>query len=208
MHKLFGLGLVAGAWALGGCATMSEQECLVSDWRTVGFTDGAAGRPVETIGHYSEACAKHGVAPDLASYRAGHEEGMAQFCQPSRGFEYGHRGARYQGTCPSALEGDFLAGYNQGHQLFVLESSVRSLSSQLAQSTRALDQIKKDITAKEAQLIAEGTSAQERVTLLADAKELSRRQGEVEAHITELERQKAVAERDLSDYSQTLAYGF
>ena len=35
--------------ALSGCATMNEQQCLVSDWRSVGFEDGARGRPVETI---------------------------------------------------------------------------------------------------------------------------------------------------------------
>src|SRR5690606_29620226 len=36
--------------ALAGCAGMSEQACLVSDWQTVGFEDGAAGRSVSSIG--------------------------------------------------------------------------------------------------------------------------------------------------------------
>jgi Protein of unknown function (DUF2799) len=191
--------------ALGGCATMSEQECLVSDWRTVGFEDGAAGRPVETIGSYRESCAKHGVAPDLASYRAGHEQGVAEFCQPGRGFEYGRRGGNYHGICPAELEPAFLSSYNEGRQLYVLEAAVRSLNGQIAQSTRTLQEVKKDIASKEARLISDDTPTEERTTLLSETKELARRQGELEGHIIELEKQKAVAEQDLARYTETLA---
>ena len=35
---------------LGGCATMSEQECLVSDWRAIGYEDGVQGRSEAVIG--------------------------------------------------------------------------------------------------------------------------------------------------------------
>ncbi len=37
------LGLIAlltGA----GCASLSESQCVASDWETIGFTDGANGR--------------------------------------------------------------------------------------------------------------------------------------------------------------------
>ena len=30
-----------------GCASMSKEECRYVDWRTVGYEDGAAGRPAE-----------------------------------------------------------------------------------------------------------------------------------------------------------------
>jgi hypothetical protein len=193
---------------LGGCASMSEQECLVSDWRTVGFEDGAAGRPVETIGNYRESCAKHGVAPDLASYRTGHEEGLASFCQPNRGFEVGRRGGTYRGVCPSTLEAGFLDGYNEGRHLYTLESAVRGLTSRIAQSNKTLDGLKKEITSKEAALISDDTTAEQRVTLLAETKELARRQGELEAQILELERQRVAATQELNQYTETLAYGF
>jgi Protein of unknown function (DUF2799) len=194
--------------ALSGCASMSEQECLVSDWRTVGFEDGAAGRPVETIGSYRETCAKHGVAPDLASYRAGHEEGLASFCQPSRGFEVGRRGGTYRGVCPSALEVSFLDGYNEGRHLYTLESAVRSITSRIAQNNKTLDGLKKETTSKEAALISDNTTAEQRVTLLAETKELARRQGELEAQILELERQRVAATQELNQYAETLAFGF
>ena len=36
-------GLLVVALLLGGCATMSESECLTVDWQTIGFEDGVAG---------------------------------------------------------------------------------------------------------------------------------------------------------------------
>ena len=34
------LALLAALAALAGCNSMSEQECLATDWRTVGYEDG------------------------------------------------------------------------------------------------------------------------------------------------------------------------
>jgi len=194
--------------ALGGCATMNEQECLVTDWRTVGFEDGARGRPPESIGNYRQACAKHGVTPDLESYRSGHADGLESFCQPVKGFNYGRSGATYQGVCPADLEYGFLPAYNDGRQLYELESAVRAADSQIAQRKRALASIKKQITDNEAAIVTEGTSAAERVTLLADTKELSRQHGVIEAEIVELERDRAVRAQALFEYRNTLAYDF
>src|SRR6188508_963801 len=92
-----GLAAAAILLALAGCAGMSEQACLTSDWRTVGFEDGSLGRSEATIGNYRKACAEHGVSPDLAEYRAGHAEGVQTYCRPANGFEVGHSGAAYQG---------------------------------------------------------------------------------------------------------------
>ena len=37
------IGLLAIVTLFSGCAGMNEQECLVTDWRTVGYEDGARG---------------------------------------------------------------------------------------------------------------------------------------------------------------------
>jgi hypothetical protein len=79
--------------ALAGCAGMSEQACLTSDWRTVGFEDGSLGRSEATIGSYRKQCAEHGVSPDLDAYRTGHADGVRVYCKPGNGFEVGHSGA-------------------------------------------------------------------------------------------------------------------
>ena len=187
---------------------MNEQECLVSDWRSVGFEDGALGRPVETIGGYRQACARHGVSPDLESYRSGHAEGVESFCQPARGFDFGHSGAAYRGVCPADLERGFLAAYDEGRRLHELEASVRSADAQIAQRRRALADLEAQITDNEAALVSEGVSASERVILLNDTKELARRQGVLEAEIVELQRERTLRADELLDYRATLAYDF
>ncbi len=194
--------------ALSGCATMNEQECLVSDWRSVGFEDGARGRPVETIGSYRQACTKHGVSPDLESYRTGHADGVESFCQPVKGFNYGRSGATYRVVCPAVLEYNFLAAYNDGRQLHELEAALRSADSQIAQRKRALESIRAEIADTEAALIAEGVSAPDRIILLNETKELAREHGIIEAEIVELERDRVLRAEALFDYRETLAYDF
>jgi hypothetical protein len=201
-------GILMTGIALSGCAGMSEQQCLVSDWRTVGFEDGAAGRPVSSIGTYRESCAEHGVAPDLTAYREGHAEGVEIFCQPGNAFEVGRRGGNYRGVCPAELEPDFQAAFGEGRHLYTLEANLRNTTSRIGQNRKQAEAAKKAMTQKEAALITEGTSAPERVVLLAEMKDLATRQGQLDSELIELERLRAVQQEDLLTYQETLAYGF
>jgi len=119
------VALGAAVFVLAGCSGMSEQACLTTDWRTVGFEDGTFGRSVANIGSYRNACADYGVAPDLEAYRAGHAEGVEIYCRQSNGFAVGHSGAAYQGVCPANLEAAFVSEYNAGRRLHELESALR-----------------------------------------------------------------------------------
>ena len=58
-------GILAGLWALAGCSSMSANECMATDWRTVGYEDGVSGYSGDRVGQYRKACTKHGVSPDL-----------------------------------------------------------------------------------------------------------------------------------------------
>lgn len=194
--------------ALAGCAGMSEQACLTSDWRTVGFEDGTLGRSVGTIGSYRQQCAEHGVTPDLDAYRAGHAEGVQVYCRAAHGFEVGRSGAAYQGVCPSGLEADFVAAYNTGRHLYELESALQQTLSRIASNHRAQDNIKSELTAISASMISSETTAEQRVTLVARAAELGQRYGELTAEIESLEAERAVRELELNDYRQTLAASF
>jgi hypothetical protein len=199
---------VAVALVLTGCAGMSEQACLVSDWRTVGFEDGAAGRAVATIGNYRQACSKHGIAPDLESYRAGHADGVEVYCRPAQGFDAGRRGSAYQGVCPADLEQDFLYAYHSGRQLYELESAVRQADAQIASNIRTQEQIKRELTDVAATMASGETSAEERVRLVSRAAELGRRHGELSTETDILREQRAVHQVELDEYRQTLAFGF
>lgn len=208
MSPMRALAALTLTCTLAGCAGMSEQACLSSDWRTVGFQDGTLGRPVGTIGNYGKACAEHGVAPDLEAYRAGHAEGVAIYCRASNGFDVGHSGAAYQGVCPDSLEQDFVSEYNAGRHLYELESAVRSIDSRIASNLNAQERIKKELTAIAAQMVNPDTSAQQRLTLVARTAELGKRYGELSAQNDDLKQERVAHAGELADYQQTLASRF
>lgn len=192
-------------FGLSGCATMSADECTMSDWHTIGFEDGAQGHTAERLGSHRRACAKHGVAPDFEEYQAGRQQGLRQFCQPSRGFSLGANGARYYGVCPADLEMDFVDAYNSGHQLYTLKSAIDSATSQINSKESELKRTESRIRDAEAALIARETSVEDRVLLLADLKDLSERTGQLEAEIVDLVEERAISEQRLQSYETILA---
>jgi len=198
----------AVGYALAGCSGMSEQACVTADWRTVGFEDGTLGRSVGNIGSYRNACAEHGVAPDLESYRAGHAEGVQVYCRESNGFAVGHSGAGYQAVCPANLEAAFVREYEAGRRLYELESALRNVDSRIASNYRAQESIKQELTSIAAAMIATDTTAEQRVAMVTRSADIGRRYGELTTEIRELERERALAERELLDYRQAVAATF
>lgn len=65
MKKLNALLIVAILSGLSACASMSKDECLNANWKTIGYEDGSLGRPETTIQAHRKACAKINVTPDL-----------------------------------------------------------------------------------------------------------------------------------------------
>ncbi len=202
------VSLLAAACALTGCAGMSEQACLVSDWRTVGFEDGTYGRPVGTIGSYREACSKHGVVPDLAAYRDGHAEGVEVYCRPTQGFDVGRRGGGYQGVCPANLEAEFLTAYNSGRRLYELESALQRVENQIATNLRTQENIKQELTAIGVSMVSSDTTAEQRVLFVSRAADLGQRYGQITTETDALREERVVHELALRDYRETLAFGF
>ena len=70
---MMGIAAGGGALLLGSCATMSEDQCRVGDWGGQGLRDGSAGLPMSRLDDHAEACAKHGVAPDVTPYRSAYQ---------------------------------------------------------------------------------------------------------------------------------------
>lgn len=202
--RLAGTSLVA-LLVLNGCASMSADECVMSDWHTIGFEDGSRGHTSERLGQHRKACAKHGVAPDLRAYQAGRDEGLQQFCQPSRGFNLGASGGQYNGVCGDHMEPQFLDAYRSGYHLYNLRSNVNSATYQIDAKKQEIHDIKEEIRSKEAALIDRHTSTEERVLLLADLKDLSERTGQLESEIYLLIDDRARHEEQLAAYQAVLA---
>lgn len=200
-----GIVIILSLLGLSGCATMSADECVMSDWHTIGFEDGANGYTADALGNRRKSCAKHGVAPEFEAYQAGREEGLKQYCQPSRGFSLGASGAGYNGVCPGYMEADFVDAYNSGNKLYTLQTSVTQATSQIAAKERELNTASQQMRTAEARLIATDTTVQDRVMVVAELKDLSEHTGELEAEIDQLIAKRAKSEQRLAKYQSVVA---
>lgn len=190
---------------LGGCATMSGDECTTGDWHAIGFEDGTRGFSSDRFGDRRKACAKHGITPDFQAYQSGRGEGLVEFCQPARGFNLGTNGGQYRGVCSSHNEGRFLDAYNSGYHLYNLRANVDSANYKINSNKQELDDTQVLIRKKEAALIAKETTTQDRIILLADLKDLSERTGQLEAETFQLIEDRARYEQQLQSYEAVLA---
>jgi len=199
-HRRICTSLALIVLATAGCSSMSRNECLAVDWRTIGYEDGVAGYPGNHIAQHRKACAKHGVQPDLTLYQTGREQGLQEYCQPANGYRLGVRGGSYGGVCPAELEGAFVSSFEAGHELYGLRARVSNAESQLDAKRRELDRVKHDIVATSATVVSDESTKQDRADALVDAADLSERAGRLKEEIRQLERDKVRYEHDLDDY--------
>lgn len=203
--KWTGLLLSIAVIGLNGCASMNADECVVSDWRAIGYEDGSQGYTSARLGNHRKACAKHGVAPDFDAYQSGREQGLRQFCRPSRGFNLGAGGSRYNGVCPAELEPNFVEAFNSGHRLYNLRSSVRSANNQINARKTELERAEKRTVTAGIELVAAETTTENRILLLAELKDLSERTGQLETEIVNLVEERVVYEQQLAEYERYIA---
>lgn len=165
---------------LAGCASMSKQECITADWRTIGFEDGARGMTAASIGRHRKACAKAGITADQSRYEQGRQAGLLEYCQPAKGYDVGRSGDSYQGVCPGDLEDAFLSSYEEGRYLHGLEQAVRDVEQSLGRVDRELESARDDLKESESQLIEGGGSREARADMVDDNRELAERIGQLE----------------------------
>ena len=108
---------------LVGCATVSKEDCLLTDWFEIGRMDGIQGKPRSAFQNRARQCLEHGVPVDRQAYYQGHDEGLIYYCTEQNGFELGRQGSPYSFICPPQFEGNFQAGYQKGIQLFCTEQN-------------------------------------------------------------------------------------
>jgi hypothetical protein len=174
------------AW-LPGCATLDKEECLVADWRLIGFQDGVTGKSSAALGTYREDCAKHAVVPDLDAYQAGRAEGLLEYCEADNGYRLGSSGRGFPSVCPSHLQADFRAAYDRGRKIYLARSAVKSTRARIYQHQQALQDLEEDKGIKLAELISEGLKAEQRALILYEITELEQEMHSVEDEIAALE---------------------
>lgn len=194
---------------MSGCATMSGDECMATDWSAVGYEDGARGYTTERFSKYRKACAKQGVTANFGSYQDGREQGLVEYCQPGRGYSVGVNGGRYYGVCSADLEAGFVDAYNAGYHLYTLRSNVNNTNSRISSKQHELESVEDAMLHAEAALIDRETTTERRIMLLAELKDLSEDTGRLEAEIRDLYEQRARYQVELDNYQVTVAdYGY
>ena len=200
------VGILAGLWALAGCSSMSANQCLATDWRTVGYEDGVSGYSGDRVGQYRKACTKHGISPDLTAYQQGRDQGLREFCKPLNGFRTGSRGRGYNGVCPAELDGPFLEAYESGRQLYNLRSRVGSAANEINSMRAESERLDADMASVATQILNTSLTKEQRAQMLIDTKHMAERKGEIKARLPQLENDLQMYQRDLDDYRATLRY--
>jgi len=191
---------------LQGCATLDKDECMLADWRLIGYQDGVAGKSATVVGEYREDCAKHAVVPDLDAYRAGREEGLQQYCKVDNGYRLGNAGRGFPVVCPTALEGDFRDAYNTGRELYLARSAVNRTHSRIDNRKQTLSTLESNRAQKLAALISDGLKTDQRVMILYDINELQQDMDSVEDEIVDLESDLEDQQARLDQISHNSAY--
>jgi hypothetical protein len=187
---------------------MNEAECLIADWETVGYQDGAQGRPTEGIARHRKACAKHGVAPVLATYLAGWNDGVLRYCTVQNGFKSGSAGRSYAGVCPADVEEDFLVAFSDGTTLHHLRSNVKRIAGSISRNKRQLETIESALVDKEADLIFSEDTPEQRAHLIGDLRALSKEKGELVESMAELAHDLGRAEVELEHFHSDIAFDY
>ena len=129
-HSMGIISIAAVMLMVAGCASVSKEDCLLTDWYEIGRMDGRQGRPRTAFQGRAKACLEHGINADRQAYYSGHDQGLNYYCTEQKGFELGQQGLPFNSVCPLQLEPNFRAGYNRGIQSFCTEQKGFDLGHQ------------------------------------------------------------------------------
>ena len=129
-HSMGIISLAAVMLMVAGCASVSKEDCLLTDWYEIGRMDGRQGKPRAAFQGRAKACLEHGISADRQAYYNGHDQGLNYYCTEQKGVELGQQGLPYNSVCPLQLEPNFRAGYNKGLQSFCSEQKGFELGHQ------------------------------------------------------------------------------
>jgi len=123
--------ILLGPLALSACATLNEAECETSNWRDLGQRNGQSGRASSYVVEHEKACSRFGIPVDSASWRAGWEIGIRQYCTPQNGLQQGKDGKNYAQSCPSDVAPGFLRTYAIGKRVYDAKRERENISNEI-----------------------------------------------------------------------------
>lgn len=138
-----------------GCATLSEEDCLTTDWSVLGESDGRQGQPLSELNQYRRQCAEYDVVPDSEAYIEARERGLAVYCTPGNAYREGRSGERDRLVCPAALAPDFQRNHELGREVFASLSRLRNDAAFISSSRSEIEELRSDIEDREESIRAD-----------------------------------------------------
>ncbi len=139
MRSLLTLTLIVPL--LAGCASLSQEECKMGDWASVGTNDAMEGRTTARLEDHLKACAKYDIVPDEKLYNEGYQKGLITYCTPANGFSVGRNGYSYQHICSPASEPEFMRGFMRGSELHEVETEIAEKEREISRLRRNRDEL-------------------------------------------------------------------
>ena len=128
LRLFLALALCAG---LGGCATMTADECKVANWSDIGLRDGLEGAALSRLDYRVKDCAETRVAVDTARYLQGREQGLLQYCRIENSVPLGLNGKSYEGVCPAPIDAQFRRQFRLGRDVHDARVALRNLEGNI-----------------------------------------------------------------------------
>ncbi len=204
--KIVRLILITVVIALAaGCAgqpSVSENQCRAGDWETLGYRDGSQGQTTSRLLSHQEACGEYGIVPDRVAYMAGWDNGNATYCVPETGFSLGERGRGLTSVCQGVNRSAFVEAYEHGRALYVARDRVQQIDRQIRYDEKRLQSIDREMIEVNAAQLKPELTAEQRVLLVADFKELLDERERIEDELPHLYVELKQAEAQL-DYLVT-----
>lgn len=200
-------GLFISIIVLSGCgggATVSENQCIASDWQTLGYRDGVNGLRSSQLLAHQDACGEHGIIPDRAGYMMGWNEGVREYCQPNNAFEIGERGGGHNNVCPDGMQTTFTTAYREGRKLYLARVEVTDLERSIAEMEQRLEQVKAELVSSATEQLNPMLTTAERVELLAHTQRLNDEKHRLQTDLPPLRNELAVKQVELDALRQSL----
>ena len=191
---------------LSACATLSEDQCAVQDWRSVGLADGSSGQAASRLLQHREACIKYAIEIDGEAYRQGYADGLRLYCTGPNGFEQGRRGAAYRNVCHGAPADDFHDGYRDGRKLYSMAANLNRLAGEISSREHQLATTEEDLKLAGLVLISADATGEERKLALADTLTLAKERTQLQEEIEQLVVEHTLHKREMAEFEAQLAW--
>lgn len=141
---LISAAMISGL-ALGGCATISEDECAAGNWTDIGYRDGNNGADRTKLSSIVETCGEYGQSVDRTAYLQGFERGLDNYCVPARFYEMGLSGSSFNLTCGARDDGSLRAAYDEGALDYKIEADHRRYQEEVERLQDSIDDVRRRI---------------------------------------------------------------